>query len=355
MRVASRAFCGEVAVGVDRALARAEHAHEDAERLGVRDPLAAVADGVAPEQLGDAAQRALGRELADPARLVVDGRRARCRPLASSCLAARSPFSVRTRSRYVLRTEARSSSLPPCRTVPREMGGTLVGIPRSVRRRLRQGGESPRGRPRTAAFAACTWAQEAVALEAADATATREGVDQQAGADREDAASASEPGDDAARARASWTYPRKAGEPRGGSARTAIDAEEHLDARARASVDVRLERDLVERAARPRGPASAPRPRHRCDGDQRAARRRRRSRRARARAVARALRPSGSLRRWRRSPRASASGGGPRRRRTRLRPARITSSHGCVARRHRQHEVPRLAARADLDVLTRAR
>ena len=66
---------GEVLVGVDGLLRGAEHAHERAERLGVRDPLAALAERIHTEQLADAAERLLRRERADPARLVVDHRR----------------------------------------------------------------------------------------------------------------------------------------------------------------------------------------------------------------------------------------------------------------------------------------
>jgi len=64
----------EVAIGVDGKRARAKHAHQDSERLGVGHPVAAVANGVAPEEVGHTAQRALGGELAHPASLVVDGR-----------------------------------------------------------------------------------------------------------------------------------------------------------------------------------------------------------------------------------------------------------------------------------------
>ena len=118
----------EVAVRVERPLGGAQHAHDDA-----RAPR-----GASPTRRGGA-----GR----PGRAARRWREARAwraswltQPVSlstaegsipapsSSCRAARSPFSVRRRSRYVLRTDARSSSLPPCRTVPREMGGTLVGI-----------------------------------------------------------------------------------------------------------------------------------------------------------------------------------------------------------------------------------
>ncbi len=64
---------GQVTVGVDGAGAHPEHAHEDAERLGVGHPLAPLADGAPAKQLGDGAKRALGRGPADPAGLVVHG------------------------------------------------------------------------------------------------------------------------------------------------------------------------------------------------------------------------------------------------------------------------------------------
>ena len=81
---------GEVAVGVDRPLARAQHPHEDAQGLGVRDPLPAVANRVAAEQIRHSAQRALGGLLANPPGLCCRRRSARCpRPPAASRRTAR--------------------------------------------------------------------------------------------------------------------------------------------------------------------------------------------------------------------------------------------------------------------------
>jgi hypothetical protein len=70
----------EVVVRVHGAVARAEHSHQDAERLGMRRPLAPVTDRLAPEQRRYGDERALGGELTHPPRLVVD--RARVDPCA---------------------------------------------------------------------------------------------------------------------------------------------------------------------------------------------------------------------------------------------------------------------------------
>src|SRR5580704_12746808 len=79
---------------------------------------------------------------------------------ARSCCTARSPFSVRTRMRYVFRTEARSSSLPPCRTVPPVAGGTLG--PRIVPERTPRPGPPQRSRRGKIAEDGCTFGTSAL-------------------------------------------------------------------------------------------------------------------------------------------------------------------------------------------------
>ena len=121
---------GQVAVGVDGALARAEHADEDAQRLGMGDPVPAVANRVPPEQGRDGAKRPLRGELADPARLVVDGAgvdAGRRQQLRGRALAALGPHAKE------VRLEDRGSELLLARLAarcPEELGRWRASLPR---------------------------------------------------------------------------------------------------------------------------------------------------------------------------------------------------------------------------------
>ncbi len=61
----------DIAIPVERAVARPEHAHEYAEGLGVGGPVATVPERIAAQESGRGAKCAARRRLADPSRLIV--------------------------------------------------------------------------------------------------------------------------------------------------------------------------------------------------------------------------------------------------------------------------------------------